>query len=384
MQAGSHGWVAPMAIRRRSSMLRGLHPHHRPTTAPPHALAPTLPTPATPLAPNGNMLRAVYGLGSGLFFLGYSVFMIPSNILMLKVGTHLGARWWRGGDPAPFGDVGCGREELLPVAFLPASCAPCTAHRTQPIQPPHPPSRPMPAIRPACFTSSPPALCVTAAWRVRRGAGRSAQCFPCQEPRPSAVTHACMHAVWRRAVAGAAGRAVGRGGRVILHAVVRHAILLAAPAAGGGGGGRLPGDLVRAANLAVQAASSGGQAGGQGVPQAPAAPAAPLHACLLCSPCMHQRLGAGPSSGHPMPPAPPACLPARPKRSWKHGRRSFLRHSPSISLRGTTAWAWPTCGNPLMSMYLYRGLIGIGRYLYRGLIGRYLYRGLIGTYIGAL
>lgn len=29
----------------------------------------------------------VYGLGSGWFFLGYSMFMIPSNLLMLKVGT---------------------------------------------------------------------------------------------------------------------------------------------------------------------------------------------------------------------------------------------------------------------------------------------------------
>jgi hypothetical protein len=28
---------------------------------------------------------AVYGLGSGLFFLGYSLFMIPSNLILLKV-----------------------------------------------------------------------------------------------------------------------------------------------------------------------------------------------------------------------------------------------------------------------------------------------------------
>jgi hypothetical protein len=32
-----------------------------------------------------NFTPEVYGLGSGLFFLGYSLFMIPSNLILLKV-----------------------------------------------------------------------------------------------------------------------------------------------------------------------------------------------------------------------------------------------------------------------------------------------------------
>ncbi|PNH08134.1 putative metabolite transport protein NicT [Tetrabaena socialis] len=32
----------------------------------------------------------VYGFGSGLFFLGYSIFMVPSNMVMMRVGAP---RW---------------------------------------------------------------------------------------------------------------------------------------------------------------------------------------------------------------------------------------------------------------------------------------------------
>src|SRR5262245_55317160 len=37
-----------------------------------------------------GLSAAAYGLGSGIFFLGYALFEVPSNVLLARVG----ARWW--------------------------------------------------------------------------------------------------------------------------------------------------------------------------------------------------------------------------------------------------------------------------------------------------
>src|SRR5580765_2189048 len=39
---------------------------------------------------NFGISAGAYALGAGLFFVGYAIFEVPSNILMHKVG----ARWW--------------------------------------------------------------------------------------------------------------------------------------------------------------------------------------------------------------------------------------------------------------------------------------------------
>src|ERR1700744_1335484 len=37
-----------------------------------------------------NLSEAVYGVGAGIFFIGYFVFQVPSNLILQKVG----ARYW--------------------------------------------------------------------------------------------------------------------------------------------------------------------------------------------------------------------------------------------------------------------------------------------------
>ena len=34
----------------------------------------------------------VYGLGAGMFFIGYFLFEVPSNLLMQRVGARIGSR----------------------------------------------------------------------------------------------------------------------------------------------------------------------------------------------------------------------------------------------------------------------------------------------------
>ena len=38
-----------------------------------------------------GLSEAAYGLGAGLFFLGYFIFEVPSNVLLAKVGARA---WW--------------------------------------------------------------------------------------------------------------------------------------------------------------------------------------------------------------------------------------------------------------------------------------------------
>lgn len=74
--------------------------HHSsiPTTIPRY---PVPHTPHVPVCPPFRTPRQVYGLGSGMFFLGYSLFMIPSNALVTKVRVF-------GGDCMP-DEMGCNR-----------------------------------------------------------------------------------------------------------------------------------------------------------------------------------------------------------------------------------------------------------------------------------
>jgi MFS transporter, ACS family, tartrate transporter len=40
-----------------------------------------------------GLSEAAFGLGAGLFFVGYFLFEVPSNIFLEKVGARV-ARWW--------------------------------------------------------------------------------------------------------------------------------------------------------------------------------------------------------------------------------------------------------------------------------------------------
>ena len=46
---------------------------------------------------------AVYGLGAGMFFVGYVTFEIPSNLILQRVG----ARWWIARIMATWGVLSC-------------------------------------------------------------------------------------------------------------------------------------------------------------------------------------------------------------------------------------------------------------------------------------
>jgi ACS family tartrate transporter-like MFS transporter len=50
-----------------------------------------------------GLSAAAYGLGSGIFFLGYALFEVPSNILLARVG----ARWWLARIAVTWGILAC-------------------------------------------------------------------------------------------------------------------------------------------------------------------------------------------------------------------------------------------------------------------------------------
>ena len=39
-----------------------------------------------------GLSESVFGLGAGLFFLGYSIFEVPSNLILERVGARCGSR----------------------------------------------------------------------------------------------------------------------------------------------------------------------------------------------------------------------------------------------------------------------------------------------------
>src|SRR5262249_31437902 len=51
-----------------------------------------------------GLSAAAYGLGAGIFFLGYALFEMPSNIILVRVG----ARRWIGRIAISWGIVSCG------------------------------------------------------------------------------------------------------------------------------------------------------------------------------------------------------------------------------------------------------------------------------------
>ena len=48
--------------------------------------------------------EAVYGLGAGIFFIGYLLFDVPSNLILHRVG----ARWWLGRIMISWGVISAG------------------------------------------------------------------------------------------------------------------------------------------------------------------------------------------------------------------------------------------------------------------------------------
>jgi ACS family tartrate transporter-like MFS transporter len=51
-----------------------------------------------------GLSAAAYGLGAGIFFLGYSLFEVPSNLILVRVG----ARWWISRIAITWGIASCG------------------------------------------------------------------------------------------------------------------------------------------------------------------------------------------------------------------------------------------------------------------------------------